>query len=70
MSNVSAVPTTIQNELLHVVRRTRELGDPVQRRLNPFGAAALDRRRHVSASSSRSTHPSIVRYEEAVQRGR
>ena len=54
-------------ELLQVARRARKLGDPVQRRLNLLGAAALDRRRHTRASSSRSTHPSIVRHEDGVQ---
>ena len=54
-------------ELLHVLCGARELGDPVERRLNPLGAPLAGRGRHVRAFPGRSTDPSIVRDESAVQ---
>ena len=57
-------------ELLHVPRRARELGDPVKGCLNALGAPLAGRGRHVRAFLSRSTDPSIVRDESAVQQPR
>ena len=59
-------------ELLHVLRRARELGDPVQRRLNPLGASAVSRDRHlfVRSSCGGTGDSSIVRNNHVVSPGR